>query len=56
MIDVANALLAVFGSVDALAVEACALRGSVSLATHLAAMRRVLDKVIGGRKVRGAPL
>lgn len=42
----ASALLRVFGSVDALAVEACVLRCSVSLAHHLSAMRTVLDKVV----------
>lgn len=42
--DVADALLRVFGNVDTLVVEACVLRGS-SLAHHLSAMRRILDKV-----------
>lgn len=45
--DIANALPGVFGSVDALAVQACVLRGSASLTHHLSAMRRVLDKVEG---------
>lgn len=48
--DISDGLLRVFGSVDALAVEACVLRGATSLANHLAAMRRVLDKVQSAQK------
>lgn len=48
-VDVTKALLKVFGSMDALVVKGCVRRGSVALAHHMSAMRRVLDKVRSAR-------
>lgn len=43
--DVSEAVLRVFGSLDALVVETCVLCGSGSLTHHLAAMHEVLHTV-----------